>query len=116
MSQLQEFVVVTGMTGAGRGTAAKVLEKLGYYVIDNIPPDVLGAAVHTVAGTDDIDRLAVVVDARSRGFFIGLSDALEELRRQGSLAHLVPRGLRRRAGPPAGSGAPSASPQPRGSV
>ena len=48
-------MLVTGMTGAGRGTAAKVLEKLGYYVIDNIPPDVLGEAVHTIAGTDDID-------------------------------------------------------------
>ncbi len=83
MSKLEQFVLVTGMTGAGRGTAAKVLEKLGYYVIDNIPPDVLGAAVRTVAGTDDIDRLAVVVDARSRGFFVGLSDALEQLRRDG---------------------------------
>jgi len=83
MSSLRQFVVVTGMTGAGRGTAAKVLEKLGYYVIDNIPPDILGEAVRTIAGTDDIDRLAVVVDARSRGFFVGLNDALERLREQG---------------------------------
>jgi UPF0042 nucleotide-binding protein len=83
MSSLRQFVLVTGMTGAGRGTAAKVLEKLGYYVIDNIPPDILGEAVRTIAGTDDIDRLAVVVDARSRGFFVGLNDALERLREQG---------------------------------
>ncbi len=83
MSTLHQFVLVTGMTGAGRGTAAKVLEKLGYYVIDNIPPDILGDAVRTVAGTDDINRLAVVVDARSRGFFAGLNDALERLRAEG---------------------------------
>lgn len=83
MSTLREFVLVTGMTGAGRGTAAKVLEKLGYYVIDNIPPDVLGAAVHSIARSHDIDRLAIVVDARSRGFFAGLSDALERLRQEG---------------------------------
>ena len=44
MSQLSQFVIVTGMTGAGRGTAAKVLEKLGYYVIDNIPPGLLASA------------------------------------------------------------------------
>lgn len=83
MSTLRQFVLITGMTGAGRGTAAKVLEKLGYYVIDNIPPEVLGEAVRTIAGAEDIDRLAVVVDARSRGFFGGLNDELERLRDQG---------------------------------
>ena len=63
MSQLSQFVIVTGMTGAGRGTAAKVLEKLGYYVIDNIPPGLLAGAVETITASDDIDKLAVVVDA-----------------------------------------------------
>ena len=66
MTTLTQFVLVTGMTGAGRGSAAKVLEKLGYYVIDNLPPDLLAQAVATVQESKDIDRLAVVVDARSR--------------------------------------------------
>jgi UPF0042 nucleotide-binding protein len=86
---LREFVLVTGMTGAGRGTAAKVLEKLGYYVIDNIPPDVLGDAVRSIAGSGDIDRLAIVVDARSRSFFAGLNDALERLRDEGFTARTL---------------------------
>ncbi|WP_283252521.1 RNase adapter RapZ [Aeromicrobium wangtongii] len=83
MTQLSQFVLVTGMTGAGRGSAAKVLEKLGYYVIDNIPPELLPGAVETIGKSDEIEKLAVVVDARSRGFFAGLVDALESLRDSG---------------------------------
>jgi UPF0042 nucleotide-binding protein len=89
MSQLRQFVIVTGMTGAGRGTAAKVLEKLGYYVIDNIPPALLAGAVETVSASDDIDKLAVVVDARSREFFGGLVDALESLRDVGVMSRIL---------------------------
>jgi UPF0042 nucleotide-binding protein len=89
MSQLRQFVIVTGMTGAGRGTAAKVLEKLGYYVIDNIPPELLSGAVQTISASDDIDKLAVVVDARSREFFGGLVEALESLRDVGVTSRIL---------------------------
>ena len=80
MTTLDEIVLVTGMTGAGRGSAAKVLEKLGHYVIDNLPPGLLVQAVRTIQASGDIDKLAVVVDARSRGFFGGLNEAIESLR------------------------------------
>ncbi|MCW2831381.1 MAG: RNase adapter RapZ [Aeromicrobium sp.] len=83
MTALTQFVLVTGMTGAGRGSAAKVLEKLGYYVIDNLPPSLIVDAVATMQRSADIDRLAVVVDARARQFFDGLGEALESLRDQG---------------------------------
>lgn len=89
MSQLRQFVIVTGMTGAGRGAAAKVLEKLGYYVIDNIPPELLSGAVETISASDDIDKLAVVVDARSREFFGGLVEALESLRDVGVMSRIL---------------------------
>lgn len=77
MTTLTEFVLVTGMTGAGRSTAAKALEKLGYYVVDNLPPGMLSELVDQVLRSDDIDRLAVVVDSRSRTFFTGLAAAIE---------------------------------------
>lgn len=83
MTQLNEVVLVTGMTGAGRGTAAKALEKLGYYVIDNLPPVLLESTLDTVEQADDIDLLAVVVDARSRSFFDALEGALVRLRQRG---------------------------------
>jgi UPF0042 nucleotide-binding protein len=89
VSQLSQFVIVTGMTGAGRGTAAKVLEKLGYYVIDNIPPALLAGAVEAITASDDIDKLAVVVDARSREFFGSLVDALESLRDTGVMSRIL---------------------------
>ena len=89
MTDIDEFVLVTGMTGAGRGTAAKVLEKLGFYVIDNLPPELLNAAIDSIQRSEDIGRLAVVVDARSREFFGGLADRLVELRQQGVAAQIL---------------------------
>ncbi|MEG9225854.1 RNase adapter RapZ [Aeromicrobium sp. Sec7.5] len=83
MTQLNEIVLVTGMTGAGRGTAAKALEKLGYYVIDNLPPVLLESTLDTMEQAPDIDLLAVVVDARSRSFFDALEGALVRLRQRG---------------------------------
>ncbi len=88
MTNLSQIVVVTGMTGAGRGSAAKVLEKLGYYVIDNIPPSLLGAVVDT-ADAAEFERLAVVIDARSREFFARLVDELEVLRARGVGARIL---------------------------
>ncbi|KAA1417107.1 RNase adapter RapZ [Nocardioides humilatus] len=72
-----ELVVITGMTGAGRSTAAKELEDLGYFVIDNLPPSMLAEAVRIVdAGQGRSQRIAVVVDVRSGSFFQGLRSAL----------------------------------------
>ncbi len=88
MTKLSQFVVVTGMTGAGRGSAAKVLEKLGYYVVDNIPPSLIKAVVET-AESSEFERLAVVVDARSREFFARLVDELESLRKAGTGARIL---------------------------
>jgi UPF0042 nucleotide-binding protein len=79
-----ELVVVTGMTGAGRSTAAKVLEDLGYFVVDNLPPQLLAAMVKLVteeAGGES--RIAVVVDVRSRWFFTELRGSLLRMREAG---------------------------------
>ncbi|MGH3498756.1 MAG: RNase adapter RapZ [Nocardioidaceae bacterium] len=79
-SHIGELVLVTGMTGAGRSTAAKSLEDLGWFVIDNLPPQLLGEVVDLVgeAGDEGI-QLAVVVDARSRWFFSALVGALRRV-------------------------------------
>ncbi|WP_240938153.1 RNase adapter RapZ [Nocardioides sp. JQ2195] len=68
-----ELVVVTGMTGAGRSTAAKELEDLGFFVVDNLPPALVPDVVRLVdqsAGTTQ--PIAVVVDVRSGSFFESL--------------------------------------------
>ena len=75
-----ELVVVTGMTGAGRSTAAKELEDLGYFVVDNLPPRLVGDVVRMVDDTHGVEQsIAVVVDVRSGSFF----DALREVVKSG---------------------------------
>ena len=64
-----DVVLVTGLSGAGRGTAAKVLEDLGWYVADNLPPELITRMVDLgLAAGSRITQLAVVMDVRSRGF------------------------------------------------
>ncbi|MBU2697254.1 RNase adapter RapZ [Pimelobacter sp. 30-1] len=72
-----QLVVVTGMTGAGRSTAAKELEDLGFYVVDNLPPSLLPDVVRLVDESHGpAQSVAVVVDVRSGSFFQGLRSAL----------------------------------------
>jgi RNase adapter protein RapZ len=72
-----EVVVVTGMTGAGRSTAAKELEDLGYYVVDNMPPQLVTDVVRLVdESRGPMQPIAVVVDVRSGSFFSGLQEVL----------------------------------------
>jgi UPF0042 nucleotide-binding protein len=74
-----ELVVVTGMTGAGRSTAAKELEDLGYYVVDNLPPTLLRDVVRLVDESHGVDQpIAVVVDVRSGSFFQSLQANLAQ--------------------------------------
>ena len=75
-----ELVIVTGMTGAGRSTAAKELEDLGFFVVDNLPPTLVRDVVRLVDDSRGIHQpIAVVVDVRSGSFF----DSLQANRHQG---------------------------------
>jgi UPF0042 nucleotide-binding protein len=79
-----ELVVITGMTGAGRSTAAKELEDLGYFVVDNLPPSLLPDVVRLVDESHGPrQKIAVVVDVRSGSFFAGLRTHLAQLREVG---------------------------------
>ena len=75
------MVVVTGMTGAGRSTAAKELEDLGFFVVDNLPPQLVADVVRLVDGSRGPRQpIAVVVDVRSGSFFGGLQEVLAAAR------------------------------------
>jgi UPF0042 nucleotide-binding protein len=79
-----EVVVVTGLSGAGRSTAAKCLEDLGYYVVDNLPPSLIAAMVDLGSRTSgEVTRIAVVVDVRSRAFSADLRSVIGELDERG---------------------------------
>ena len=78
-----EFVVITGLSGAGRSEAAKVLEDLGYFVIDNLPPSLIGRVAELAVVGRDRTRVALVMDARGGAFTADVSElsaALDQLR------------------------------------
>ncbi len=86
-----ELVVVTGMTGAGRSTAAKELEDLGFFVVDNLPPALVPDVVKMVDEAHGPQRsIAVVVDVRSGDFFESLREVLakDTLPRRSTLLYL----------------------------
>jgi UPF0042 nucleotide-binding protein len=76
------ILLITGLSGAGRSEAARSLEDLGYFVVDNLPPALLPKMAELAASPGGPGRVAIVVDARGGVFFGELSRALEELREQ----------------------------------
>ncbi len=77
IGELGQLVVVTGMTGAGRSTAAKELEDLGYFVVDNLPPDLVTEVVRLVDEQKGrAQPIAVVVDVRGGTDFAGLREQI----------------------------------------
>jgi UPF0042 nucleotide-binding protein len=79
IGELGELVVVTGMTGAGRSTAAKELEDLGFVVVDNLPPQLVADVVRLVdESRGPMQPIAVVVDVRSGSFFGSLREVLAQ--------------------------------------
>lgn len=82
------LVVVTGMSGAGRSTAAHALEDLGWYVVDNLPPSVLPEVCGQARDTG-LERLAVVLDVRTRSFFEQLPKMFADLNRSGTVPEIL---------------------------
>ena len=76
-----EVLIVTGMSGAGRSTAARALEDLGWFVIDNLPPSDLNSALNDVKLQGVASHIAVVVDVRGGKLFSNLDKALAEVKK-----------------------------------
>lgn len=84
-----QVLVVTGMSGAGRSTAAKILEDLGYIVIDNLPPQLLETAVQAHDIPEAHEHLCVVIDSRGGLRIDALRSAITELEREGIITRIV---------------------------
>jgi len=77
-------VIITGLSGAGRSQAAKVLEDIGYFVVDNLPVAMIGKLMDTLGVVEgERQRLAIVADTRTRMNAEILENALVDLRREG---------------------------------
>jgi len=84
-----QLLVLTGMSGAGRSTAAKVLEDLGFHVIDNLPPRLLEEVVTLDEDLDSPRRFAVVIDSRGGFPLTDLEKSIADLERTGILVMLI---------------------------
>ena len=78
-----DVVILTGMSGAGRTTAGDVLEDRGWYVVDNLPPSMIVELMEVTADDPQRQKVAAVVDVRSRDFTTELSVALKALGERG---------------------------------
>jgi UPF0042 nucleotide-binding protein len=78
------------MSGAGRSTAANVLEDLGWFVVDNLPPGLLSTLAELGGRTrGNVSRMAAVVDVRTGSFFTDLTAAITDLTTQGSDPRII---------------------------
>jgi RNase adapter protein RapZ len=87
-AQALEVVVVTGLSGAGKNSAGNVLEDLGWYVVDNLPPALLLPMVE-LGARGDLRRFAAVVDVRSRAFSSDLQEAIRVLSEAGHRPRVI---------------------------
>ena len=87
-SKAVDLTIITGMSGAGRSSAGDVLEDLGFFVIDNLPPMLIGK-VAELARSGGPSRFAFIVDVRAGEFIHDLDAALAELREMGASIRIV---------------------------
>ena len=79
----QEIVIITGMSGAGKTVAIRSFEDLGFYCIDNLPPELLPTFLRLAKESGkNIGRVAVVMDLRGREFFETATASIEDLQKQ----------------------------------
>ncbi|MEX2324287.1 MAG: RNase adapter RapZ [Nitriliruptoraceae bacterium] len=78
----QRILIISGLSGAGRSTVSNVVEDLGWFVIDNLPPELIGRVADLAFSPgSSIGKLAVVADVRGREFFDDLVGSVSELQR-----------------------------------
>lgn len=81
---VMQFVIITGMSGSGKSSAVNVLEDIGYYCVDNMPPELIPKFANICSQSDGkIDKVAFVVDIRGGDLFLKLQDTVNQLQGEG---------------------------------
>ncbi len=78
-----EFVIVTGLSGSGKSSAVKVLEDIGYFCIDNMPPQLIPDFASMCNDNNDISKVAIVTDIRGGAMFFKLGESITKLHFRG---------------------------------
>ena len=73
-----ELLIVTGMSGAGKSQAVNVLEDIGYYCVDNIPPQLIPSFVDMMSGNQEIEKAVVAIDVRVGKYISDINPILKK--------------------------------------
>ena len=85
-----QTVIITGMSGAGKSSAVRVLEDIGYYCIDNIPPTLISKFITLCQNSNFVlEKIAFVVDARSGELVTHLADEIDMFKKRGNPCKVV---------------------------
>ncbi|RVU73309.1 MULTISPECIES: RNase adapter RapZ [Lactobacillus] len=79
----KQLLIVTGMSGAGKTVTAHALEDMGYFVVDNLPPTLLGSFWDLMINSNDFKKVAVVIDLRVKSFYKDLLNEVNSLEDNG---------------------------------
>lgn len=85
----KELVVLTGVSGAGKSTAMKFLEDIGFYCIDNMPPELMATFVCLLSKGEEYPKVAIVTDVRSNYVFQNLIESLNEIEGYGYIIKVI---------------------------
>lgn len=88
-NELKELVILTGVSGAGKSTAMAFMEDVGYYCIDNMPPELMTTFVSLLAKGDNYPKVAMVVDVRSSHMFEKILANTAEVEKYGYMSKIV---------------------------
>lgn len=86
--QAMQFIIITGMSGAGKGLATRHFEDFGFFCVDNLPPALIPMFAELCA-RGDVGRVALVTDVRGGTFFNDLTESLNQLRANGFRYHIL---------------------------
>src|SRR5436189_5855076 len=87
---IDDFVVITGFSGAGKSQAMACFEDAGYFCVDNLPPEMIAALAELFAHEGSkVERAAVVCDVRGGTYFEGIAEVLDELDARGTPHRLL---------------------------
>lgn len=89
MSEGPQIVVVTGLSGAGRSTALRVLEDAGFFCVDNLPPGLAPALIGLVGREGKLERVGLGIDVRTGAFLSGAEETLSELEASGHRVQVI---------------------------
>lgn len=86
---MRDIVFLTGVSGAGKSTAMSFLEDIGYYCIDNMPPELISAFLGLIEKSDSYNKIAIVADVRASGVFEAFYQSIDKLKNEENTVKVI---------------------------